>query len=97
MDEALTRCAIDLSGRGFLVFKIGFKNPKVGDLDTEVLREFFLAFADNARATIHIENLYGENDHHLAESAFKAFARALRAAIEHDPRAKTLPSTKGAL
>ncbi len=98
MDEALTRCAVDVSGRPYLVWKVGFSRPKVGDFDTELFREFFQAFAQNAAITLHIENLYGENNHHIAESIFKAVARVLRAAIEADPRQRdAIPSTKGSL
>ena len=98
MDEALTRCAIDVSGRPYLVWKVAFSRPKVGDFDTELFREFFLAFAQNAGITIHIETLYGENNHHIAETCFKALARALRAAVAVDPRqGGRVPSTKGSL
>jgi imidazoleglycerol-phosphate dehydratase len=98
MDEALTRCAIDVSGRPYLVWKVAFPRPKIGEFDTELFREFFLALAHNAGITLHIENLYGENCHHIAETCFKAFARALRAAIAPDPRQEgRVPSTKGSL
>jgi imidazoleglycerol-phosphate dehydratase len=98
MDEALTRVAIDISGRPFLVFKVGFTRDKVGTFDTELVNEWFQAFAMNAGVTLHVETLYGANDHHIAESCFKGLARALRAAIAIDPRAKDeIPSTKGAL
>jgi imidazoleglycerol-phosphate dehydratase len=98
MDEALSRVALDLSGRAFLVWRVDFKRDKVGEFDTELFREFFQALAGNARMTLHVETLYGENDHHVAESCFKALARALRAAVEIDPRkADQVPSTKGAL
>ena len=98
MDEALTRCAIDVSGRPFLVFKVNFPRQKIGTFDTELVREWFQAFAMNAGITLHIENAYGENAHHIAESCFKALARALRVAIEIDPRQKdVIPSTKGTL
>ena len=98
MDEAMTRCAVDVSGRPYLVFKVAFTRPKVGDFDTELFKEFFQAFAQNAAVTLHIENLYGENNHHIAESAFKGLARALRQAVEIDPRkADAIPSTKGTL
>ena len=98
MDEALTRCAIDVSGRPFLIFKINFPRQKIGTFDTELVREWFQAFAMNAGITLHIENTYGENAHHIAESCFKALARALRVAIEIDPRQKdVIPSTKGTL
>jgi imidazoleglycerol-phosphate dehydratase len=98
MDEALSRVALDLSGRAFLVWRVAFQRDKVGSFDTELFREFFQALAGNARMTLHVETLYGENDHHVAESCFKALARALRAAVEIDPRkADQVPSTKGAL
>ena len=98
MDETLTRCAIDVSGRPFLIFKVNFPCQKIGAFDTELVREWFQAFAMNAGITLHIENAYGENAHHIAESCFKALARALRVAIEIDPRqANTIPSTKGTL
>ncbi len=98
MDETLTRCAIDVSGRPFLVFKVNFPRQKIGTFDTELVREWFQAFAMNAGITLHIENAYGENAHHIAESCFKALARALRVAIEIDPRQPTsIPSTKGTL
>jgi imidazoleglycerol-phosphate dehydratase len=98
MDETLTRCALDLSNRPYLVWKVAFSRPKVGEMDTELFKEFHHAFAMNAGACVHLETLYGENSHHIAESGFKALARALREAVELD--AKTLghaPSTKGAL
>jgi imidazoleglycerol-phosphate dehydratase len=98
MDEALSRVALDLSGRAFLVWRVDFKRDKVGEFDTELFREFFQALAGNARMTLHVETFYAENDHHVAESCFKALARALRAAVEIDPRkADQVPSTKGAL
>ncbi len=98
MDETLTRCAIDVSGRPFLIFKVNFPRQKIGTFDTELVREWFQAFAMNAGITLHIENANGENAHHIAESCFKALARALRVAIEIDPRqANTIPSTKGTL
>lgn len=98
MDEALTRAAIDISGRPFLVFKVGFVRDKVGTFDTELVREWFQAFAMNAGITLHVETLYGTNDHHIAESCFKALARAMRAAVAIDPRAAgEVPSTKGVL
>jgi imidazoleglycerol-phosphate dehydratase len=98
MDEALTRGAIDISGRPYLVWKVTFSRPKIGDFDTELVREWFQAFAMNAGVTLHIETLYGDNNHHIAESCFKALARALREAIEIDPRQKDrIPSTKGSL
>ena len=98
MDEALTRVALDLSNRAYLVWKVAFTRDKLGDFDTELFREFFQAFAQNAGITLHVETLYGDNNHHIAESAFKALARALRMAVEIDPRkADQVPSTKGAL
>jgi imidazoleglycerol-phosphate dehydratase len=98
MDEALTRVAIDVSGRPFLVFKATFVRDKVGAFDTELVQEWFQAFATNAGVTLHVETLYGTNDHHIAESCFKALARALRAAFAIDPRAAgEVPSTKGSL
>jgi imidazoleglycerol-phosphate dehydratase len=98
MDETLSRCAIDVSGRAFLVFKADFPRDKIGSFDTELVREWFQAFAMNAGITLHLENAYGENAHHIAEASFKALARALRDAIEIDPRQKDrIPSTKGSL
>jgi imidazoleglycerol-phosphate dehydratase len=98
MDEALTRVAIDISGRPFLVFKTAFAHDKIGTFDTELVREWFQAFAMNAGVTLHVETLYGTNDHHISESCFKGLARALRAAVAIDPRAKDeVPSTKGSL
>lgn len=98
MDGTLTRAALDVSGRPFLVFKAQFSQDKIGEIDTELFREFFQAFAMNAGITLHIENFYFDNNHHLAESMFKAVARALRVAIEIDPRAgDRVPSTKGVL
>lgn len=98
MDEAMTHCAIDVSGRPFLVFEADFTRDKVGDFDTELFQEFFQAFTMNAGITLHLRNLYGSNNHHIAETCFKAVARALRAAIAIDPRmADAVPSTKGSL
>lgn len=98
MDEALTRVAIDISGRPFLVFKVAFGRDKIGDFDTDLVREWFQAFAMNAGVTLHVETLYGANDHHIAESCFKGLARVLRAAVAVDPRAAgEVPSTKGVL
>ncbi len=98
MDDTLTRCAIDVSGRPYLVFRCEFTRPMIGDFDTELVREWFQAFAMNAGITLHLENVYGVNAHHIAESSFKALARALRDAIEIDPRqAGRIPSTKGSL
>lgn len=98
MDETLTRVAIDISGRPFLVFKAEFTAPTIGEFDTELVREFFQAFAMNAGVTLHVETLYGANSHHIAESCFKGLARVLRAAIALDERRKDdIPSTKGSL
>lgn len=98
MDETLTRVALDVSGRPFLVWKVEFTRPKVGTMDTELFREWFQAFAQNAGITLHVENLYGENSHHIAETCYKALARALRQAIAIDPRQSgRVPSTKGQL
>jgi imidazoleglycerol-phosphate dehydratase len=98
MDGTLTRAAVDVSGRPFLVWRVEFTQPKVGEMDTELFREFFQAFAMNAGITLHVETFYGDNNHHIAESAFKALARALRDAVEIDPRqAGRVPSTKGTL
>src|SRR4051794_30230831 len=98
MDEALTRVAIDISGRPFLVFKAEFARDKVGAFDTELVEEWFRAFAMNAGVTLHVETLYGSNDHHISESCFKGLARALRTAVAIDPRAAgEIPSTKGTL
>jgi len=98
MDETLTRVAIDLSGRPYFVWKVEFSKPKLGDMDTELFREWFQAFAMNSGATLHIENLYGVNNHHIVESCFKGLARVLRQAITIDPRkSDAIPSTKGVL
>jgi imidazoleglycerol-phosphate dehydratase len=98
MDETLTRCAIDLSNRPYLIWKVDFARPKVGEMDTELFKEFHQAFAMNAGACVHLETLYGDNTHHIAESGFKALARALRTAVEIDPKTHGhAPSTKGVL
>jgi imidazoleglycerol-phosphate dehydratase len=98
MDEALTRVAIDISGRPFLVFKVEFVRAKIGPFDTELIAEWFQAFAVHAAVTLHVATLYGGNDHHIAESCFKGLARALRVAVAIDPRAANeVPSTKGSL
>ncbi|MGL4811854.1 MAG: imidazoleglycerol-phosphate dehydratase HisB [Beijerinckiaceae bacterium] len=98
MDETLSRVSIDISGRAFLVFRTQFVRDKIGAFDTELVREFFQAFASNAGVTLHVETLYGDNAHHIAESCFKGLARALRTAVAVDPReAGRVPSTKGAL
>jgi len=98
MDETLTRVAIDISGRAFLVFRTEFHTPKIGEFDTQLVREFFQAFAMNAGLTLHVETLYGINDHHISESCFKGLARALRIAVSIDERQSgRVPSTKGTL
>ena len=98
MDECLTRAAVDVSGRPFLVFRTEFPRDKIGSFDTELVREFFQALAMNAGITLHVETLYGSNAHHIAESCFKAVARALKAALAVDPRqGGAIPSTKGVL
>jgi imidazoleglycerol-phosphate dehydratase len=98
MDETLTRVALDISGRPFLVFKAEFGRDKVGQFDTELVQEWFQAFAMNAGVTLHVECLYGTNDHHIAESCFKGLARCLRSAVAIDERTKDeVPSTKGTL
>lgn len=98
MDEALTRVALDASNRPYLVWKVQFSKPKLGEMDTELFKEWFQAFAQQAGLTLHVESLYGENNHHIVESCFKGLARALREAIAIDPRqAGSVPSTKGRL
>ena len=98
MDETLTRVAIDVSGRPYLVWKVDFTRSKIGEMDTELFREWFQAFAQHAGITLHVETLYGENSHHIAETCYKGLARALRAATEADVRqAGRVPSTKGTL
>lgn len=98
MDEALVRVALDLSNRPYLIWKVKFTQDRLGEMDTELFKEWFQAFAQAAGATLHVECLYGENNHHIVEACFKALARALRAAIEIDPRkADAVPSTKGVL
>lgn len=98
MDETLTRCALDISGRPHFVWKSGFTQPRLGEMDTELFEHWFASFAQTAGITLHIETLYGENNHHIAESCFKALARALRQAVEIDPRkGDAVPSTKGVL
>jgi imidazoleglycerol-phosphate dehydratase len=98
MDETLTRCAIDLSNRPYLIWRVVFSRPKVGEMDTELFKEFHQAFAMHAGACVHLETLYGDNTHHIAESGFKALARALRMAVEVDPKTGgAAPSTKGVL
>ncbi|NJO23528.1 MAG: imidazoleglycerol-phosphate dehydratase HisB [Sphingomonadales bacterium] len=98
MDETLTRVAIDVSGRPYLVWKVAFSQPKIGEMDTELFREWFQAFAQHAGITLHVETLYGENNHHIAETCYKGLARALRQALTIDPRQQgRVPSTKGTL
>ena len=98
LDEALTRVVVDISGRPWLVWQVDFPTEKIGTFDTELVHEFFYAFAINAGLTLHVENLYGRNSHHIAETCFKALARALRVAAAIDPRmGDAIPSTKGAL
>ncbi len=98
MDETMTRVSLDASNRPYLIWKVQFSKPKLGEMDTELFKEWFQAFAQAAGLTLHVENLYGENNHHIVESCYKGLARALRQAIEVDPRqAGRIPSTKGAL
>ncbi len=98
MDETLSRIALDVSNRPYLIWHVNFTKPKLGDMDTELFKEWFQAFAQAAGITLHVENLYGENNHHIVESCYKGLARALRQAIEIDPRkADEVPSTKGML
>lgn len=98
MDETLTRVALDCSNRPYLIWRVEFTKPKLGDMDTELFKEWFQAFAQAAGITLHVDNLYGENNHHIVESCYKGLARALRQAVEIDPRkADAVPSTKGTL
>ena len=98
MDETLTRCAVDLSNRPYLIWRVTYGRPKVGEMDTELFKEWFQAFAQSAGVTLHIETLYGENNHHIVESCYKGLARSLRQAVAIDPRrADSVPSTKGVL
>ena len=97
MDETLTRVALDASGRPHLIWKVAFPRHKVGEMDTELFKEWFQAFAQHAGLTLHVENLYGDNSHHIVESCFKGLARALRQALALDPRESGVPSTKGRL
>ena len=98
MDETVTRVSLDSSNRPYLVWKVVFSRPKLGEMDTELFKEWFQAFAQSSGLTLHVENLYGENNHHIVESCYKGLARALRQAIEIDPRqASAIPSTKGVL
>ena len=97
-DETLTQVSVDISNRPYLVWRVNFSRPTLGEMDTELFKEWFQAFAQSAGITLHVENLYGENNHHIVESCFKGLARALRQAIEIDPRrAGAVPSTKGTL
>ncbi len=98
MDECLSRCALDISGRPYLIWKVDFVRDKVGEMDTELFKEWFAGFAGAAGITLHMENLYGENSHHIIESCYKALAKALRMAVTIDERAAdSVPSTKGTL
>ena len=98
MDETLTRVALDASNRPYLIWKVAFTKPKLGEMDTELFKEWFQAFAQSAGVTLHIETLYGENNHHIVESCYKGLARSLRQAVAIDPRrADQVPSTKGVL
>lgn len=98
MDETLSRVALDISARPYLIWRVQFTKPKLGDMDTELFKEWFQAFAQAAGITLHVETLYGENNHHMVESCFKGLARALRVAVTIDPRAaNAIPSTKGVL
>jgi imidazoleglycerol-phosphate dehydratase len=98
MDETLTRVSLDVSNRPYLIWTVNFTKPKLGEMDTELFKEWFQAFAQAAGITLHVENAYGENNHHIVESCYKGLARALRQAIEIDPRAaSSVPSTKGVL
>ncbi|MDP2706932.1 MAG: imidazoleglycerol-phosphate dehydratase HisB, partial [Burkholderiales bacterium] len=97
LDEALSRVVVDLSGRPGLEFKIDFVRARIGEFDVDLVHEFFQGFVNHAQVTLHVDNLKGDNAHHQAETAFKAFGRALRMAVELDPRAQGVPSTKGAL
>ena len=98
MDETLTRVALDASNRPYLIWKVAFSRPKLGEMDTELFKEWFQAFAQSAGLTLHVENIYGENNHHIVESCYKGVARALRQALERDPRKLgDVPSTKGTL
>lgn len=98
MDETLSRVSMDISGRPYLIWKVDFSKPKIGEMDTELFKEWFQAFAFAAGVTLHVENLYGENNHHIIESCFKGLARTIRSAAAIDPRARdAVPSTKGTL
>lgn len=98
MDETLSQVSIDISDRPYLIWHVAFSRPKLGEMDTELFKEWFQAFAQNARVTLHVRNIYGENNHHIVESCFKGLARSLRQAVEIDPRAAgAIPSTKGTI
>jgi imidazoleglycerol-phosphate dehydratase len=98
MDETLTRVALDASNRPYLIWKVAFTKPKLGEMDTELFKEWFQAFAQSAGVTLHVENIYGDNNHHIVESCYKGLARALKDALAIDPRqAEQVPSTKGTL
>ena len=98
MDETLTRVAIDVSGRPYLAWRVKFSKPKLGEMDTELFQEWFKAFVQSAGVTMHVDNLFGENNHHIVESCYKGLARSLRAAVAIDPRrADAIPSTKGTI
>jgi imidazoleglycerol-phosphate dehydratase len=98
MDETLTRVALDASNRPYLIWKVKFSKPKIGEMDSELFKEWFQAFVQSAGVTLHVENLYGENNHHIVESCYKGLARSLRQAVALDPRARSaVPSTKGVL
>lgn len=97
LDEALSRVVVDLSGRPGLDFRIDFVRARIGEFDVDLVHEFFQGFVNHAQVTLHVDNLKGDNAHHQAETAFKAFGRALRMAVEIDPRRKGVPSTKGTL
>ena len=97
MDDAQIRATLDLSGRPYLIWNVDFPSPKIGTFDTELVREFFQALASHGGITLHIDQVHGLNSHHIAEAVFKAVARALRIAVERDPRCDVVPSTKGSL
>jgi imidazoleglycerol-phosphate dehydratase len=98
MDETLSRVSLDISGRPYLIWNVAFTQPRIGEMDTELFREWFQAFSQGAGITLHVENIYGQNNHHIIESCFKGLARALKAAVAIDPRsANAIPSTKGVL
>ena len=98
MDECLSRCIVDFSGRPELIWKVDLGLDKIGEMDTELFHEFFKAFSNESKCNLHIENIYGQNNHHIIESCFKAFAKSVRVAIEIDERTKdTIPSSKGSI